>query len=96
MLYARAPRLDAGITAQNAYGQFSADASYARGNENLRLGMNGSLIAVGGRPRAVRQLGEAFAVVSVPGYPGIDVLPRTDLLSPHFAGQPDGRPKGKS
>jgi hypothetical protein len=29
-------------------------------------------------------------------YPGIDVLPRTDLLSPHFAGQPDGRPKGKS
>ncbi|MEQ1518956.1 MAG: fimbria/pilus outer membrane usher protein, partial [Usitatibacteraceae bacterium] len=71
---AHAPRLDAGITAQNAYGQFSADASYARGNENLRLGMNGSLIAVGGRPRAVRQLGEAFAVVSVPGYPGIDVL----------------------
>lgn len=29
-------------------------------------------------------------------YPGIDVLPRTDLLSPHFAGQPDGRSKGKS
>jgi hypothetical protein len=29
-------------------------------------------------------------------YPGIDVLPRTDLLSTHFAGQPDGRPKGKS
>jgi outer membrane usher protein len=71
---ARSARLDSGLTLQNSFGQFSADASYARGSENVRLGMNGSLVMAGGLLRAVRQLGDAFAIVSLPGYPGIDVF----------------------
>ena len=67
-------RIDAGMTWQNAFGQWSADASYAGGNENIRMGMSGSLVMAGGVTRAVRQLGDAFAVVSVPGYPGIDIF----------------------
>ncbi len=71
---ANSPRVDAGLTWQNRIGQWSADASHARGRENIRLGMNGSVVMAGGVTRAVRQLGEAFAIVSVPGYPGIDVF----------------------
>ena len=71
---ANSPRIDAGLTWQNRIGQWSADASHARGRDNIRLGMNGSVVMAGGVARAVRQLGEAFAIVSVPGYPGIDVF----------------------
>ena len=67
-------RVDAGATWQNAAGQWSADISHARGGQNLRLGSNGSLVMAGGAIKAVRQLGDAFAIVSVPGYPGIDVF----------------------
>ncbi len=70
----RGPRLDAGLTMQNAVGQWSADISHANNSENFRLGVNGSLVMLGGAVHAVRQLGEAFAIVSVPGYPGIDVF----------------------
>lgn len=73
---AHSARVDSGLTWQNALGQLSADTSYARrsGDGSVRLGMNGSLVMVGDVPRPVRQLGEAFAIVAVPGYPGIDVF----------------------
>ena len=71
---AHSPRADAGATWQNAAGQWSADASHASSGQNLRLGMNGSLVIAGGMVRPVRQLGDAFAIVSVPGHPGIDVF----------------------
>ena len=71
---ARRARVDAGLTWQNSAGQWTADISHAKDSENMRLGMNGSLIMAGGVTRAVRQLGDAFAIVSVPGYPGIDVF----------------------
>ena len=67
-------RVDAGATWQTAAGQWSADASHASGGQNVRLGANGSLVLAGGAIKAVRQLGDAFAIVSVPGYPGIDVF----------------------
>jgi outer membrane usher protein len=67
-------RVDAGLTLQTALGQWSVDASHASSSDNVRLGMNGSLVLVGGIPRAVRQLGDAFAIVSVPGYAGIDIF----------------------
>ena len=71
---AHRPRVDAGLTWQNAVAQWSADASHAGSSDSIRLGMNGSLVMAGGVTRAVRQLGDAFAIVSVPGYPGIDVF----------------------
>lgn len=40
----------------------------------MRLGMNGSLVMAGGIIRPVRQLGDAFAIVSVPGFAGIDIF----------------------
>ncbi len=67
-------RVDAGTTWQNATGQWSADASHARSGQSVRLGTNGSFVLAGGAIKAVRQLGDAFAIVSVPGYPGIDVF----------------------
>jgi outer membrane usher protein len=67
-------RTDAGVTVQNAYGQWLADVSSDGTNRSARFGMNGSLVAAGGVVRAVRQLGDAFAIVSVPGHAGIDVF----------------------
>ncbi|MEO8103247.1 MAG: fimbria/pilus outer membrane usher protein [Betaproteobacteria bacterium] len=93
---ARASRVDAGVTWQNEYGQVVADVSQSRGGGNVRLGMNGSLVMAGGVTRAVRQLGDAFAIVSVPGYAGIDVyhdnqrVARTDAAG--FAVVPRLRP----
>lgn len=70
----RRPRVDGGLTWQNHLGQWSADASYANSSTHFRLGMNGSIVVAGGVVRVVRQLGDAFGIVSVPGFPGIDVF----------------------
>lgn len=89
-------RMDAGVSWQNGNGLWSADASHANGSDNIRIGMTGSLVLAGGTLHAVRQLGEAFAVVSVPGFPGVDVfyenqrVARTD--SAGFAVVPRLRP----
>lgn len=70
---AQRSRVDAGVTWQNAVGQLTADASHGSGNDSLRMGINGSLVIAGGGVHAVRQLGDAFAIISVPGQPGVDV-----------------------
>ena len=67
-------RLDAGLSWQNAFGQWSADASAGAGADSVRLGATGSLVMAGGVIRAVRQLGDAFGIVIVPGHGGIDVM----------------------
>lgn len=67
-------RADAGLTWQNAFSQWSVDVAHAGSSQSMRLGMNGSLVMARGLLGAVRQLGDAFAVVSVPGFPGIDVF----------------------
>ena len=69
----RRPRIDAGVSWQNPYNQLSADVSHARSSDNVRLGMVGSVVMADGTARAVRQLGDAFAIVSVPGYADIDI-----------------------
>jgi outer membrane usher protein len=89
-------RMDAGVSWQNGNGLWSADASHVNGGDNIRVGMTGSLVLAGGAIHAVRQLGEAFAVVSVPGFAGVDVyyenqrVARTD--SAGFAVIPRLRP----
>ena len=70
----RATRIDVGASAQNALGQISADVGYADRDSSMRLGISGSIVAAGGIVRPVRQLGEAFAIISVPGQAGIDVF----------------------
>ena len=67
-------RLDAGASWQNASGQWSADGSAGAGADSVRLGATGSIVMAGGVIRAVRQLGDAFGIVIVPGHGGIDVM----------------------
>lgn len=71
---ARGRRADAGVTWQNAFSQWVVDVSHASSGQTFRVGANGSLLMAGGVMRPVRQLGDAFGIVSVPGYPGIDVF----------------------
>lgn len=71
---ARGWRNDAGLTWQNSFSQSVVEVSHGRSSQSFRVGANGSLLVAGGVIRPVRQLGEAFAIVSVPGFPGIDVF----------------------
>lgn len=68
-----ATRVDVGASWQNKFGLVNADAGRAGSQGSARLGLSGSVLAAGGVVRAVRQLGESFAVVAVPGHAGIDV-----------------------
>lgn len=59
---------------QNAgHGAYTVEAESMDGEAALRAGMAGSLVWVGGRPMMARDLGDAFAVVEIPGQAGIDV-----------------------
>lgn len=77
-------RIDAGLSRQNGFGLWSGEVSHSDAGQNFRVGANGSLVMAGGIVRAVRQLGDAFAIVSIPGYPGVDVFHEN-----HRVGQTD-------
>jgi outer membrane usher protein len=51
----------------------TAQASHARGATGLRASAAGAIGLVGGRAFASRSLGESFATVRVPGFPGVRV-----------------------
>ena len=77
----RTTRIDVGASAQNALGLISTDVGYADRDSSMRLGISGSIVAAGGIVRPVRQLGEAFAIISVPGQVGIDVFLENQLVA---------------
>lgn len=71
-----------------SHGAYSAEAESADGNEAIRVGADGSLVWMGGAPMAARNLGDAFAVVEVPGQAGVDVYRNNQVVATTGA---DGR-----
>lgn len=70
-----------GTYVRNArHGAYSLEAESAEGDEALRAGMKGSLVWIDGRPMAARDLGDAFAIVEIPGLAGIDVYKDNQLV----------------
>ena len=94
-----APYTEGGLYYQGNKTLLMADASVSSRQQALRLGAQGALVFIDGKFFSSRRLDSSFALVEVPGYPGVGVgfqgstLTRTDadgvaLLSrlvPHYA-----------
>ena len=66
-------RLQAGVSAQNAIGTYTAEAASSRGDTAYRLGAAGGLAWLDGHAFLTRRLGDSFALVRVGEYPGVQV-----------------------
>ncbi|HKU48174.1 MAG TPA: fimbria/pilus outer membrane usher protein, partial [Burkholderiales bacterium] len=86
---------EAGYYYQGRGGLLSADAMASEDQQTVRLGAQGALVAARGDVFVSRRLLDSFALVEVPGYPGVGVgfqsttLTRTDAdgqaLVPHLS-----------
>jgi outer membrane usher protein len=86
---------EAGYYYQGRAGLLSADAMASEDQQTVRLGAQGALVAARGDVFVSRRLLDSFALVEVPGYPGVGVgfqstaLTRTDAdgqaLVPHLS-----------
>jgi outer membrane usher protein len=66
-------RMGAALSVQNAFGLYSLEAARDGGQTGFRAGARGSVAMLGGDVFMSRQIGDAFAVVQVPDYPGVRV-----------------------
>lgn len=66
-------RTEAGVDFRGRYGLVSAEAARAQGQTALRVRASGAVGYAGGMTFATRQSDDAFALVTVPGAPGVRV-----------------------
>ncbi|MFN3397664.1 MAG: fimbria/pilus outer membrane usher protein, partial [Sulfurimicrobium sp.] len=66
-------RFEGGLSMQNDYGTYALEAARFHGADAWRASASGALAVLGGQAFLSRRLGESFAVVRVPGYPGVQV-----------------------
>jgi outer membrane usher protein len=66
-------RLEAALSMQNQYGTYRLEAGRTRSTNAYRATARGGLAFMGQQFFAARHLGDSFAVVRLPGYPGVQV-----------------------
>ena len=66
-------RAEGGLNHANQYARLSGDVSKSTGQAALRMGASGGLLATDGRVFASQRISDSFALVEVPGYPGLSV-----------------------
>ena len=66
-------RAEGGLNYANQYARLSGDVSKSTGQAALRMGASGGLLATDGRVFASQRISDSFALVEVPGYPGLSV-----------------------
>ena len=66
-------RAEGGLNYASPYARLSGDVSASTGQAALRIGASGGLLAADGRVFASQRISESFALVEVPGYPGLSV-----------------------
>ena len=66
-------RAEGGLNYANQYARLSGDVSKSTGQAALRMGVSGGLLATDGRVFASQRISDSFALVEVPGYPGLSV-----------------------
>ena len=66
-------RAEGGLNYASAYARLSGDVSTSTGQSALRMSASGGLLAADGRVFASQRISDSFALVEVPGYPGLSV-----------------------
>lgn len=66
-------RFEGALNLQNDYGTYTLEAARFHEVDAYRASVSGGLAELGGRTFLARRLGDSFAVVRVPGYPGVQV-----------------------
>jgi outer membrane usher protein len=66
-------RVEARGSLQTDVGNYTLEAARQSGGNAYRASANGALAVLGGQAFVARRLGDSFAVVRVPGYPGVQV-----------------------
>ncbi len=64
---------EANVYYPGQYGLLNADISVRENQTNTRLGVTGAVALVGGGVHASQRINNSFALVDVPGYPGIPI-----------------------
>ena len=72
---------EGGYYYQGSRGLLTADASASETQQTVRLGAQGGVVAVDGQVFASRKVQDSFALVEVPGYPGVGVGFQSTVLS---------------
>jgi len=66
-------RAEGGLNYASSYARLSGDVSSSTGQSALRMSASGALLAADGRVFASQRISDSFALVEVPGYPGLSV-----------------------
>lgn len=66
-------RFQGGLNIQTPYGLYSLEAARSHGVNGFRASASGAVATLGGSLFLARRLGDSFALVRVPGYPGVQV-----------------------
>ncbi|PKO31253.1 MAG: fimbrial biogenesis outer membrane usher protein [Betaproteobacteria bacterium HGW-Betaproteobacteria-7] len=82
----KSERVGADLSVQNAIGLYTLEAARDQGQTGVRAGARGSVAILGGNAFASRQIGDAFAVVQVPDYPGVRVYADNQVVARTDAG----------
>lgn len=82
----KSQRVGADLSVQNAFGLYTLEAARNQGQTGYRAGARGSVAILGGNVFASRQIGDAFAVVQVPDYPGVRVYADNQVVAHTDAG----------
>lgn len=64
---------EGGLYYRGTRSQFTSDVSASSGQQSMRLGMQGGVVAMGGQVFATHTVRDSFALVEVPGYADIRV-----------------------
>ena len=86
MTLANQNQLDGTLIGQSEYGRYTLDARNFDGDTTWRLGTQGSLAWLAGRPYAAREIADGFAVARVGGIPDVRVY-----LENHEIGRSDAK-----
>jgi outer membrane usher protein len=74
-------RREAGVSAQNNVGTYTAEASHAGGETAVRGSASGGVAVVGGKAFLSRRIADSFAVVQLPDYPNVRVYADNQLVA---------------
>ena len=66
-------RAEGGLNYASPYARMSGDVSASTGQSALRMSVSGGLLTADGRVFASQRISDSFALVEVPGYPGLSV-----------------------
>jgi outer membrane usher protein len=58
---------------QNGYGNYGIEAGNSGGQLNVSAGASGGIVTMGGHTMFARRVQDSFAMVEVPGAPGVDI-----------------------